>query len=117
MPALNFQARFAPLVAAGVKRQTIREWRKRRIKVGDTLYLFAGMRRPGCTRLRTEVCRRETPIRITWHNITISGGDDIELLTPRQQARFARADGFASLAEFRNFFCKDGCHERQLIMW
>jgi hypothetical protein len=46
MPALDFQARFAPLVESGEKRQTIRKRRKRPIGVGQTLYLWTGQRLP-----------------------------------------------------------------------
>lgn len=56
MPSLNFQARFAPLVESGEKRQTIRANRKRPIKVGDTLYLYTGLRSPGARLLTTAVC-------------------------------------------------------------
>lgn len=44
---LNFQARFAELVASGAKRQTIRAPRKRPIAMGDTLRLYTGLRQKG----------------------------------------------------------------------
>ena len=64
MPALNFQAQFAPLVESGEKRQTIRAYRKdgRDPKPGCRLYLFTGMRTKSCIRLvvhrAVEVIRR-----------------------------------------------------------
>jgi len=51
MPALNFQSRFADLVASGKKRQTIRPVRRHPIKAGDLLHLFTGMRTKRCKRL------------------------------------------------------------------
>ncbi len=56
MPSLNFQARFAPLVESGEKRQTIRAYRKdgRDPKRGDKLYLFTGMRTKACRPLIVE---------------------------------------------------------------
>ena len=59
MPALNFQARFAPLVESGEKRQTIRKRRKdgRDPKPGDTLYLYTGMRTKACRRIGEVECK------------------------------------------------------------
>lgn len=51
MPSLNFQKQFVPLIESGQKRQTIRPVRKNPIKVGDTLYLFTGLRTKGCKRI------------------------------------------------------------------
>ena len=66
MPALNFQAQFAPLVESGEKRQTIRKLRKdfRDPKPGDTLYLYTGMRTKACRKLAVFDCKSATPIAI-----------------------------------------------------
>ena len=56
MPAYNIKEQFAPLVEAGTKRQTIRPPRKRPTRVGDTLYLYTGMRTKQCRKLREETC-------------------------------------------------------------
>ncbi len=57
MPALNFMKQFAPLVENGEKRQTIRKVRKHPIKVGDTLYLYTGMRTKACRKLGEVRCK------------------------------------------------------------
>lgn len=50
---------FAAQVRSGDKTQTIRrEHRRRPIRVGDTLYLYTGMRGPNCRKLKTVVCRK-----------------------------------------------------------
>ena len=47
MVAYNFKDQFARLVEAGIKRQTVQLCRQRPTRVGDTLQLYTGMRRPG----------------------------------------------------------------------
>ena len=88
MPALNFQAQFAPLVESGEKRQTIRAYRKdgRDPTPGCKLYFFTGMRTKACRPLiversidslrrlaarhglfgRAVECKSVTPIAIDW---------------------------------------------------
>lgn len=58
MPMLGFQAQFALLVESGEKRQTIRKFRKdgRDPKVGDTLYLYTGLRQKGARKLGEATC-------------------------------------------------------------
>jgi hypothetical protein len=55
MPALNFRPQFADLVSSGQKTQTIRQVRKCPIKVGDTLWLYTGMRTKQCRLLADAV--------------------------------------------------------------
>jgi hypothetical protein len=60
MGLYNFQARFAPAILSGSKRQTIRARRVREDKPGDTLYLYTGLRQPGAKKLG-ELRIREWP--------------------------------------------------------
>lgn len=69
MPAYSFNPRFVPMVLDGTKRQTIRARRKYPAKVGDTLYLFSGLRTKYCTILRQEKCVKAVTIMITNFNI------------------------------------------------
>ena len=64
MPPLNFQPRFAPLVEAGTKRQTIRPLGKRTIKVGDRLVFYQGQRTKNCRKLGEAVCKSVERIKI-----------------------------------------------------
>lgn len=67
MPALNYKARFAPLVLAGTKRSTIRRRRKdgRDPKPGQTLYHYTGMRTKQCKHLLDTICTAVHPLTIT----------------------------------------------------
>ncbi|MEW6490195.1 MAG: ASCH domain-containing protein [Thermodesulfobacteriota bacterium] len=118
MPALNFAARFAPLVESGQKRQTLRARRRdgRDPKAGQTLHLYAGMRTQGCRKLRQVLCKAVRPVRVS------RGGDILvagELLALSAGEAFARADGFTDVAELVDWFDRvhglpfEGC----LIQW
>ena len=111
MPALNFQARFAPLVESGKKRQTIRALRKHPIRAGEQLYLFTGMRTKSCRRLLTAVCTRAAKISITATSITIEWPSSVPHCVNRQwESRpsalesFAIADGFRDWSELISWF-------------
>ena len=102
MPAFNFQRRFAGLVAAGVKRQTIRAIRKdgRIPKVGDTAYLYTGMRTKKCQRLNEGPILEVNPITIG-RQVSIAG---VIIDEPEQLRKLATNDGFNSFEEFRTWF-------------
>jgi hypothetical protein len=109
MPALSFQAQFAPAVEAGTKRQTIRARRKdgRDPKQGDLLYLYTGMRTKACRKLGEAVCRSARPI-----CLRVDRSYGIELdgvpLTGHECEDFARADGFGSYDEMMEWFSAQG---------
>ena len=110
MPALNFQARFADPVETHTKRQTIRRVWKRPIKVGDTLYLYTGMRTKRCRKLRTAVCLDVIPIKIFHDHIDFKM-KAVNMGLWKKQAeldwlldQFARRDGFDSWEEMRDWF-------------
>lgn len=106
MVAYNFQARFAPAVEAGTKRQTIRAHRKggRHARMGEPLQLYTGMRTKQCRKLRDAVCHDVCNILIestavwTFHPHEIHTDLDY----------FARLDGFADWREMREWFA--GAH-------
>jgi len=104
MPAFNFKKRFAPLVEQKIKRQTVRAKRKdgRNAHVGDTLYLFTGMRTKSCRRLGEEICKEVHEIHIDSFGIYIG-----EWLTDRERANFAVADGFKDFGDMKEFFNKE----------
>lgn len=90
MIALNFSPQFAPLVAAGTKRQTIRQ--TRRAAPGDALQLYTGQRTKDCRKLVTPdpVCTISMYVGLTKRNVTL--GDASKF--PPNIDDFARADGF-----------------------
>ena len=105
-PALNFQARFAPIVESGEKRQTIRAYRKdgRDPKRGDTLYLYTGQRTKACRKLGEARCTDTQPIQIRAGNIALPGKRGGS--TGRQMDNIARADGFEDFGAMCHWFAR-----------
>ncbi|MGE4293315.1 MAG: hypothetical protein AB7E32_14035 [Desulfovibrio sp.] len=105
MPAYNFQAKFAPLVESGEKRQTIRAIGKRRhARPGERVQLYTGMRTKACRKLVTPdpVCTKVLPIRMEKNQ---QGGLNVDLDGVAVNAlRTAEADGFRTAHEMLEFF-------------
>lgn len=105
MPALNFQKQFAEAVESGNKCQTIRAYRKdgRDPKVGDTLYLYYGMRTTQCRKLGEAECSdvRGILIQRPWIQIV---SDDPAL--PADPDMIARDDGFQDFGAMLDWFEK-----------
>lgn len=100
MVALNFSPQFAPLVAAGTKRQTIRQ--SARAKPGDSLQLYTGQRTKACRKLVAPdpICTDCMYIGLTARGITL--GDASKF--PGNIDDFARADGFDDYAAMWKWF-------------
>lgn len=123
MPLLGFQKQFAALVESGEKRQTIRAYRKdgRDPKVGQTLYLYTGLRTKQCRKLGEAQCLLANGISIgsnggmIWYPPNIKGVHMGDV----KRRRIARLDGFGSYVEMIEWF--DKTHglpfEGQLIRW
>lgn len=102
MPALNY-TKFTDRVADGRKRQTIRAWRKRPIRVGDVLFHYSGMRTKFCRKLRPDtICKSADPITIDYDRVNIKGVD----LSGFEIIDLARNDGFPDVTDFFNYFHK-----------
>lgn len=101
MPAINFQARFAPDVESGRKHTTIR--RRGRAQPGQTLYLFTGQRTKQCRRLREALCLGVTSFRISPFGTCLLGG---AILLKYELESLARLDtaGQMGATEFVEFF-------------
>lgn len=102
MPAYNFQERFAPAVESGEKRQTIRRRRKRRTRVCETLYLYTGMRSKRCRLLMEAECVEVCPVEFGDGGVNLDGWSMLAG-SPNADA-FARADGFGTFEEMREWF-------------
>lgn len=123
MPAIGFKKEFKEDLRFGIKRQTIRRYRKRgQPKVGDNLKLYTGMRTPSCELIRETICTAITPITIFWDGTVILDGRP---LSSRETKLLALADGFVSKKQFMDFFkktyklyadCQDG-FEGCVIEW
>ena len=99
-----FKPQFAPAVAAGTKRCTIRPTPKRAINAGDVLDAREWTGRPYNSkqnRLREAVIERVTPITIEASFCVILGGKN---LTYEKITRLAREDGFEGFAGIMEFF-------------
>jgi hypothetical protein len=124
MGALSFKARFVDAVKAGLqrkkggKRQSIRNFRKRPLKVGETLYLYYGMRTKWCTKLGVSSVQSRQVIVISETGIIIydempdrKNAKCSPLLkmarlydTKAKLNRFARADGFKDFEDMKAFW-------------
>ncbi len=107
MPALNFQAQFAPLVESGEKRQTIRSYRKdgRDPKQGDTLYLYTGMRTKACRKLGEVRCNKVYEIVLNERYRDPSIGTLMSGCGfPCTIDRLAKLDGFRNAAAMFDWF-------------
>jgi len=102
MPAYNFKAQWADLVANGLKWHTIRMKRKRATLPGDTVYLYTGMRTKQCRKLGQHLCQNVVPIDIYPGRIVLDGKE----LVGEEAMGLAIADGFSDLDSFFAFFEK-----------
>jgi hypothetical protein len=115
MPAYNFQLRFADAVADGRKTQTIRAPRKdgRVPKVGETAYLYTGMRSSACRKLGEGRIIGVENILIDEDGAFISGVDipicdalanDGKYKVLGKRDAFAQADGFTDWQDMVGWF-------------
>lgn len=104
MPALNFQAQFAPLVESGEKRQTIRAYRKdgRDPKRGDALYLYTGMRTKACRKLGEVECKDVQHIAFDESDLVIGNRDR----WADEADALAQSDGFEAWPDMLAWFEK-----------
>jgi hypothetical protein len=96
MVAYNFKAQFAPLVEAGIKRQTIRARGKRRHAAkGDRLQLYTGQRSPTCRKLLPDPeCTESEAIAITaTGQVFVGVGSKIRQLDPESVRELAVTSG------------------------
>ena len=101
MPSFNFQAQFVPAVESGRKRTTIRAVRKYPPRVGQTAYLFSGLRTALVRKLGEAPISKVDDISISEHGAVRLNGD---LLTPRTLNKIAAADGFGSRYQLIDYF-------------
>ena len=102
MVAYSFKSKFAPLVEAGIKQQTIRADRKRHARPGEALQLYTGMRTKACRKLLTPdpLCISVEPLLM--HQGVIKMGD--RWLNVDELDQLAIADGFTNWGECFRFF-------------
>jgi hypothetical protein len=101
MGLYNFQKRFVPMILDGSKTHTIRAPRTHPDKVGNTLYLYTGLRQKGARLLLRAVCTKIEEIRI-YSNCQVS--IDATLLDFDERQQLARCDGFKDFADMMVFW-------------
>ena len=114
MPALSFQKRFVPFIESGDKTHTIRAYRKRPFRAGDTLSLYYGM--------RTKVCRLLLRCECTaTRDLLIDRAGDIYIdgcaLSMDEMEALALRDGFRSHTDMMTFWEGRLPFRGQIIHW
>ncbi len=97
-----FQPRFASLVEAGTKTQTVRKTPNRMPKVGDRISLRCWTDKPYRSPqrvLRDTTITRVAKVWIGWNGILVDGRH------VESDNAFARADGFADFVQMHKWFC------------
>lgn len=97
MVAYSFKAQFEEQISVGLKRQTVRGYRKRHAQPGEPLQLFVAMRTRHCRKILTP-----DPICLDVRDIKIAHGSyqplfielDHRMLERHEVEEFAIADGF-----------------------
>lgn len=116
MPAFNFMQRFVKKVESGEKTHTIRAMRKRRIRQGDMLHLYTGMRQKGCRLLMRVPCTRVEQIEINAKTSAMVSIDGVPLDLDEREA-LAKRDGFSGWDEMLEFWEGRLPFEGQIIHW
>ncbi len=122
MGALSFKKRFIPNLKAGLrkekegKRGSIRNFRKRPLKVGKPVYLYYAQRTKQCKYIGEDVIKSVQVITIAETGITIydlvkgtPGIDAVYKLskiidTKQRLNKFARLDGFTDFEDMKSFW-------------
>ncbi len=109
MPAYNFQARFAPKVADGTKRHTLRAKRKDGWAPipGQPFRAYTGMRTKQCKPILFSTISKVEWVRIDAEGIVSIVGPwahQCRTFTHDEREQLAMADGFKDALEFVGFF-------------
>ena len=114
MALYNFKRQFVPMVLSGEKTHTIRATRARATKVGETLYLYTGLRQKGTQKLMETVCTKVEQIEI---HVDGSISIDGSLLSADEEETLARRDGFTDFLAMSEFWDGRRPFEGQIIHW
>lgn len=106
MPAFNFQKRFAEKVESGEKRQTIRARRKdgRNPQVGQTAYLYFGMRTKSCRKIGEGIITSVETIVIDRNGLLTDVVIGASPIDHYEKVNLSRADGFGCFQEMLEWF-------------
>ena len=106
MPAFNFQKRFVEKVESGEKKQTIRTHRKdgRNPRVGQTAFLYFGMRTKSCRKIGEGIITSVEPIVINRNGPFIDIAVGADPLGHYEKVNLSRVDGFGCFHEMLEWF-------------
>jgi len=110
MVAYSFQPRFVDPIRTLAKRQTMRNWRRRHARPGETVQLYTGLRTQRCRLIGTATCTRVSVVALDFvenvivfvENVGVVGVSYIDMTDALDW--FARADGFADWDDLRGWF-------------
>jgi hypothetical protein len=106
---LGFKKKFAPKIINGSKIHTVRNFRKVKPKLGETLYMYTGLRTRNCELITNkETLKGIDIVRIyishvsceIWINIEYKDQNSNNKLNLQQMEEFAINDGFDDLPDF-----------------
>lgn len=116
MVAYSFKKRFAPPIllgltpgplTEGMKRQTIRNDRKRHARPTEELQLYTGMRTSSCLLLGKPICTAVAPVRLILGHVGLVEIDgEPGVADAKGLDLFARFDGFRDWADLRAFWAE-----------
>lgn len=107
MALFNFKPQFVESILDGSKGGTIRAYRKYPVKVGDTMYLYTGLRSAHAKKLMEVPCIELYDISIGIDCINLHGDinhDSVYLFDVPLLNKFAIGDGFSSWKEMKAFW-------------
>ncbi|MGL6121667.1 MAG: hypothetical protein ACRC1W_01260 [Shewanella sp.] len=99
MALFNFKPQFVDSIIDGTKGGTIRAYRKYPVKVGDTMYLYTGLRSAHAKKLLEVPCIEYYDIEIESKCVTLFGNvnhNNFFLFDEPILNKFAIGDGFAN---------------------
>ncbi len=107
---LGFKERFAEPILLGTKVFTLRNNRKNQPKIGETLFMYTGLRTSECRKISDKeklMSTQKVLIYITRgkeKQIDISITVDNKLLTREQVDQFVKYDGFVDRSDFAEYW-------------
>lgn len=106
---LGFKKRFKKPILDGTKKFTIRERRKIEPKIGETLYMYTGLRTKACEKItdRFQIkCIQDVSILIidTLSHLSLDISVDGRILEQGELEYFAKCDGFSNVKDFCEYW-------------
>jgi hypothetical protein len=111
MVAYSYRERFVPLIESGVKRQTMRNERKRHAFEGETIQHYFAMRSRACRLIGTATCIGVEPVTVYFERESRAAAVGIShyaLITGEKDLNgFAVRDGFRDWTDLEDFWRHD----------